>query len=229
MYSQLMKGLPQKKTSETDDYTEDGEQIASPSTGISGRIGQNLLISFEANHTALSNVTADRNYSLSRETIEFMQFDNILDELLNHMKLNNCINNAEYKGFTLVTESFDFYDIESMIRFLRSPYYFKETNKNAIKSLELLRDVLPYKHFALNKNYLIPLNKRYFRTSFKNIQLNYKNDVNVLGVKGSLLSDALKLQQLNIIDNYNEMITKTVIDALGNNDPVLFDPIAIYH
>ena len=228
MYSQLMKGLPQKKTSKKDDYSEDGEQITSPNTGISGRIGQNLLISFEANHTTLSNVTTDRNYTLSQETVEYLQSDNILDELLDYMKRNNCINNAEYKSFDLATESLDFYDIDSMIRLMRSSYYFKEANKKAIKNLELLGDVLPYKHFALNKKYLIPLNKRYFRTSFKNIQLNYKNVVKVLGVKGSLLSEALKLQQLNIIDNYNEMIVNTVIDALGNNDPVLFDPIAIY-
>lgn len=226
MYSQFMDGIPQRTTSETNDYTESNERIESPSTEITGGVGLSFG-NFAIHRTPLSNTSEKRRYLLSRDSVERLVSDNALNDIIKCMTDKNELNNSQYTKYINVTANFDFYDIENIRRLISAPEH-KQQYKRSLQNINFLDSILPYKHFALNNEYIIPLNKRYFRTAFQNIRLNYSDGVTVMGVKGAVISDALKYKNSSLLDGFNESVDDIVNEVFGKNGITLIDPIAIY-
>ncbi len=231
MVSQIMEGLPQKTSNDTDVYSEKSEDVSSADTGVTTGIDIAGAFKFNVNHKPLSNLTARKEYTLRHERTETIQFDNNLSILEKALSDKNLVNNEIYSNLIKDTAAFDFCDTAESRRFLFSDFYksrYQRTVDKSLEKLELLEYILPYKYFAVNNKYVIPINKRYLRTSFKNLQLNYQYKVTVLGLKNQKISKALNQKHITLLNDYNTVIQDAVKTIFGDSDPYVIDVFALY-
>lgn len=230
--SQFDKGLKLKETSETDKYSEDNDKVVSPVIEASGSVKIPKVIELNGKYTETTNETGHKHYSVTRRVNESVLYDYALNVLESGLSERKLFNNEDYSGYIKQTVCLEFYSIRESKNIIigHSPKN-NRTGKvvsDALQKIELLEEVLPYDYFALNEIYIIPLNKKYLRTSLKNLRINYKTQVTLLGIKNNMLSEAAQYCYWSIFEHYNKYISTALTNAFDNRKLTLIDPISIY-
>lgn len=259
--SQIYGGILEKGKSEKEVVEKDSKQITSPEEkikatingGIPGILNGNLETEYNTNNKIKEETDTS---NASKEVIEKIYHDNLLDNLIEYIHNNedliNNIDNIEYGKYVELSLPFDFVN-HSYLKSISNNEFKKsfekimnvtnQSNDKATKDAKFAMELIgnfttffescfPAKQLIISNNLIIPLDDKFLRENPEMIDFKYGGNIMIIG---KVTKDCSK--DINVFGLYNKEFGNSIDEvkqAMYNiflpnyKKSFIITPIALY-
>ena len=238
LLSQFNDGLVRNVVEKQSSEQGNDDTVINPSTDHGAKIELGIL-GIQASRTLPSSEHISRSNTTADTTTESIPLDSALDRLLKYMREYKYINNNDYQSYIEIVSSFDFVNLKQLSYFASSRYNVLRkgatnrpkgiTSDESLKDkIEILTKLLPTSAFALNDQYIVPLNHMYLRSPIGAIQFTYSNKMNLVGYAASKLEDAYKFNHWNLYNDYYTQLKEMMKSIFPDQNLQVVEPICLF-